>query len=77
MTAGILLAPLAFVSVTLMVVIVEGGHMVADAFRERLHQTERRKGREEERARWQEWLARKQAAEGENRPFDEPPPGPE
>ena len=32
-------------------------------------------GLAEERARWQDWLARKQAAELENRPFDEPPPG--
>ena len=51
--------------------------MVADAFRERLHQTERRCGREEERAKWQDWLDRKQAAELENRPFDEAPPGAE
>ena len=91
--AGGLLAPLAILSVTLMVLVVEGGKMVADAFRERLHQTERRRGREEgleagreegleagreeERAKWQDWLERKQAAELENRPFDEPPPGSE
>ena len=83
--AGGLLAPLAILSVTLMVLVVEGGKMVADAFRERLHQTERRRGREEgreagreeERAKWQDWLERKQAAELENRPFDEPPPGAE
>lgn len=33
------------------------------------------KGRREERARWEAWLARMEAAERENRPFDEPPPG--
>ena len=56
--------------------------MVADAFREQLQKRRERarlRGREEglaeERARWQDWLARKQAAELENRPFDEPPPG--
>ena len=74
------LAPLVFVSVTLMVLVSEGGTMVADAFREQLQKRRERareRGREEERARWQEWLARKQAAELENRPFDEPPPGEE
>ena len=76
------LAPLVFVSVTLMVLVSEGGTMVADAFREQLQKRRERareRGREEglaeERARWQDWLARKQAAELENRPFDEPPPG--
>ena len=64
--------------------------MVADAFREQLEKRRERareRGREEgreeglavglaeERPRWQDWLARKQAAELENRPFDEPPPG--
>ena len=60
--------------------------MVADVFREQLRLSSerqrlrrreegRRKGRREERARWQAWLARMQAAELENRPFDEPPPG--
>lgn len=71
------LAPLVVVSVTAMVLVVEGGTMVADAFRERLHERARRRGRDEERAKWQDWLARKQTAELENRPFDEPPPGEE
>ena len=81
------LAPLVFVSVTLMILVIEGGTMVADAFRRQLRERARERGREEgreegravglaeERARWQDWLARKQAAELENRPFDEPPPG--
>lgn len=80
------LAPLVFVSVTLMILVSEGGTMVADAFREQLEKRRERareRGREEgiaaglaeERARWQDWLARKQAAELEDRPFDEPPPG--
>ncbi|MDE2695342.1 MAG: hypothetical protein OXH97_02335 [Chloroflexota bacterium] len=80
---GSSLAPLVVVSVTLMVLVVEGGTMVADAFRKQLQERARQRGREEglaegqekERARWEEWLARKQAAELENRPFDEPPPG--
>ena len=95
------LAPLVVLSVTLMVLVVEGGTMVADAFRKQLRERARERGREEgreegleegraegraeghemglteERARWQDWLARKQAAELENRPFDEPPPGDE
>ena len=71
------LAPLVVVSVTLMILVVEGGTMVADTFRQQLQERERRRVREEERARWREWLARKQAAELENRPFDEPPPGEE
>ena len=64
--------------------------MVADVFREQLRlSSERRRrlryeegfregyeeGRREERARWEAWLARMEAAERENRPFDEPPPG--
>ena len=64
--------------------------MVADVFREQLRlSSERRRrlryeegfregyeeGRRRERARWQAWLARMEAAERENRPFDEPPPG--
>lgn len=92
---GASLAPLVVVSITLMVLVVEGGTMVADAFRKQLQERARQRGREEglaegrkaglaegqekglaaERARWQDWLARKQAAELENRPFDEPPPG--
>jgi hypothetical protein len=76
-------APLVVVSVTLMILVVEGGTMVADAFRKQLRERARERGREEgreeglaeERARWQDWLGRKQAAELENRPFDEPPPG--
>lgn len=97
---GASLAPLVVVSVTVMILVVEGGTMVADAFREQLkkrRERARQRGREEglaegreaglavglekglaaERARWQEWLERKQAAELENRPFDEPPPGTE
>ena len=112
---GASLAPLVVVSVTLMVLMVEGGTMVADAFRKQLQESARQRGREEglvegreeglvegreaglaegrevglaeghekglaagheaERARWQDWLARKQAAELADRPFDEPPPG--
>lgn len=64
--------------------------MVADVFREQLRlSSERRRrlryeeafregyeeGRRRERARWQAWLARMEAAERQNRPFDEPPPG--
>ena len=79
------LAPLVVLSVTLMVLVIEGGTMVADAFRRQLQERARERGRAEglaaglaeERARWQDWLARKQAAELENRPFDEPPPGDE
>ena len=33
------------------------------------------KGRATERALWQEWYDRWQAAEANNEPFDEPPPG--
>ena len=88
---GASLAPLVVVSITVMVLVVEGGTMVADAFRKQLQERARQRGREEgmaegrekglaeghekERARWQDWLSRKQAAELENRPFDEPPPG--
>ena len=74
---GASLAPLVVVSVTLMVLVVEGGTMVADAFRKQLQERARQRGREEEGVRWQDWLARKQTAELENRPFDEPPPGEE
>ena len=56
--------------------------MVADVFREQLRlgrerrrEENRERGRREERARWQAWLARMEAAEREDRPFDEPPPG--
>ena len=31
-------------------------------------------GRQEERAEWEAWLRRRNEAEANNRPFDEPPP---
>ncbi len=31
-------------------------------------------GRQEERAEWDAWLRRRNEAEANNRPFDEPPP---
>ena len=31
-------------------------------------------GRAEERAEWEAWLMRRNEAEANNRPFDEPPP---
>ncbi len=31
-------------------------------------------GRKEERAKWVEWLNRRNEAEANNQPFDEPPP---
>ncbi|MXW35945.1 MAG: hypothetical protein F4X26_05500 [Chloroflexi bacterium] len=79
---GGLLAPLLVVSVTLMVLVVEGGTMVADVFRRQLQERARQRGREEglaegrekERARWEDWIERKEAAELENLPFDEPRP---
>ena len=36
-----------------------------------------KRGRKEERAQWQAWYERMQAAFREGRPFDEPPPGEE
>lgn len=78
---GASLAPLVVVSVTLMVLVVEGGTMVADAFRKQLQERARQRGREEgrdeERAKWEDWLARKQAAELKKEPFDDPPPSEE
>ena len=92
-------APLVVVSVTVMILVVEGGTMVADTFRRQLQERAREQGRAEgreqgreegriqgreegheqgrdaERTRWKGWLARRRAAELENRPFDEPPPG--
>ena len=35
----------------------------------------RSEGRAEERAEWQQWLRRRNEAEAQGRPFDEPPPG--
>ena len=49
--------------------------MVVDVFREQRRERARKRGREEERARWLAWLERREAAEREDRPFDEPPPG--
>ncbi len=34
-----------------------------------------KRGRKEERKKWQAWYERMQAAQHEGRPFDEPPPG--
>jgi predicted transposase YdaD len=34
----------------------------------------RLEGRAEERAEWEAWLMRRNEAEANNRPFDEPPP---
>ena len=44
--------------------------MVSEAFLKRRYQA----GREDERAEWERWLERKEAAESQDRVFDEPPP---
>ena len=69
-TAAAALAPLVVVSITLMVLLVEGGSMVSEAFLKRRYQA----GREDERAEWERWLERKEAAESQGRVLDEPPP---
>ena len=35
---------------------------------------QRAKGRAEANQQWEEWLKRREAAEADGRPFDEPPP---
>ena len=40
----------------------------------KLKEQGRQEGRAEERATWEAWLGRRDEAEGNNRPFDEPPP---
>ena len=73
-TAGGALAPLVIVSITLMVVVVEGGSMVAEQFLKRRYQSGVEKGIADSDAEWEKWLAKKQAATEAGRPFDEPPP---
>ncbi len=40
----------------------------------KLKEQGRAEGRAEERAEWEAWLMRRNEAEANNRPFDEPPP---
>jgi predicted transposase YdaD len=42
--------------------------------KEQGRQQGRVEGRQEERAEWDAWLRRRNEAEANNRPFDEPPP---
>ena len=64
------LAPFVILSITVMVLVVEGGSMVSEAFLKRRYEA----GREAERAEWERWLERKEAAERDGLAFDEPPP---
>lgn len=68
--AGGSFAPLVIVSITLMVVAVEGGAMVSEAFLKRRYE----QGAKDTQAKWEEWLARKEEAEKAGRSFDDPPP---
>ena len=70
-TAANRLAPLVIVSITAMVILVEGGAMVSEAFLKRRYE----KGVEDTQAKWEKWLAEKEAAEKEGRTFSKPPPG--
>lgn len=55
--------------------IVEGTRMVLAEFRKRFYRDQgREEGREERDRLWEAWLERREAAEREGRPFDEPPP---
>ena len=73
-SAGGALAPLVIVSVTLMVVMVEGGSMVAEAFLKRRYQRGVEKGRDEANAEWEAWRERMLTAQRQGEEFDEPPP---
>lgn len=64
------LAPLVIVSVATMVLTVEGGTMVADTFIKRRHAEAIAK----RDAEWAAWLDKKEAAERDGKPFNEPPP---
>ena len=49
--------------------------MVLAEFRKRFYRDQgREEGREERDRLWEAWLERREAAEREGRPFDEPPP---
>ena len=58
------------VAATASTIIVEGALIFAEKYLNYRY----KKGREEERQRWQEWLARKQKAEMSGERFDEPSP---
>ena len=58
------LAVYSIITVEVVNVIVE--YLIVDRYK---------RGRKEEREKWQAWYERMQAARQEGRPFDEPPPG--
>ena len=62
-------------------IIVEGGGYIVLLIPKRVKELKeagreegREEGRAEERAAWEAWLSRRQEAEANNLPFDEPPP---
>ena len=75
------------VSATLSTTIVEGALIFAERYLKHRYEVGKEEGREtgrvegielgvgEERQRWLDWMARKQAADDAGEPFDEPPPG--
>ena len=69
-TAGGTFAPLVVVSITLMIVMVEGGAMISEAYLKNREKV----GLKKADAEWEKWIEAKEAAEREGRPFDEPPP---
>ena len=73
-SVGGALAPLIIVSITAMVLIVEGGSMVSEAFLKRRYQRGVEKGRDEANAEWEAWRERMLTAQRQGRDFDEPPP---
>lgn len=58
-------------------IIIEGGGYTVLLIPKRIKELKdagRKEGRAEERAAWEAWLSRRQEAEANNLPFDEPPP---
>ena len=71
-------APLIFVSTAAMILIVEGGAMVSEAFLRRRYKRGFEEGLEEgleqANAEWEAWRQRMLAAQRAGEEFDEPPP---
>ncbi len=66
------------VAATVSTTIVEGALIFAEKYLKHRYERGREEGRaegaDEERKRWEAWMARKQAAENAGEPFDEPSP---
>ena len=64
---------LALASAVFAIIVVEAGGWIM-VLTSRIREALRREGRKEERARWEGWNRRREEAQAQGKPFNEPPP---